>query len=57
MSATDSPAEVNDGDAGSAVMVSVARDDYAKVTDAAGKAVMCVSAGRALIDAGLAVEE
>jgi hypothetical protein len=53
---TDSPATVNDGDASAPGMVSVASDDWAKVTDAAGQAVMCVIAGRALIDAGLAVE-
>jgi len=54
--ATDSPAEVDDGDAAAPVMVSVARDDYAKIAEAAGKAVMCVNGGRALIASGVAVE-
>jgi hypothetical protein len=56
MPATDSPATVNDADARLADMVSVASDDWAKVTNAAGQGVMCVIGSRALIDAGLAVE-
>ena len=52
--ATDSPAEVDDGDAGSPVMVSAT--DYASLASAAGQAVMCVTAGRALIASGVAVE-
>jgi hypothetical protein len=56
MPGTDSPAKVDDADAIASGMVSVASDDWAKVTNAAGQAVMCVTAGRALIDAGVAVE-
>ena len=52
--ATDSPAEVDDGDAIAPVMVSAT--DYASLAEAAGQAVMCVSAGRALIASGVAVE-
>lgn len=51
---SDSPAEVNDGDAADSVMVSAT--DYARIAEAAGQAVMCVSAGRALIASGVAVE-
>lgn len=52
--AADSPAEVNDGDAIAPVMVSAT--DYASLASAAGQAVMCVTAGRALIASGVAVE-
>lgn len=52
--ATDSPAEVDDGNAAAPVMVSAT--DYASLTSAAGQAVMCVTAGRALIASGVAVE-
>lgn len=52
--ATDSPAEVDDGNADAPVMVSAT--DYARIAEAAGQAVMCVSAGRALIASGVAVE-
>lgn len=54
MPAADSPAEVDDGDADAPVMVSAT--DYASLAEAAGQAVMCVSAGRALIASGVAVE-
>ena len=54
MPATDSPAEVNDGNADAPVMVSAT--DYASLAEAAGQAVMGVSAGRALIASGGAVE-
>jgi len=54
MPATDSPAEVNDGNADAPVMVSAT--DYARIAEAAGQAVMCVTAGRALIASGVAVE-
>lgn len=52
--ATDSPAEVDDGNAAAPVMVSAT--DYASLAEAAGQAVMCVTAGRALIASGVAVE-
>ena len=52
--AADSPAEVDDGNAAAPVMVSAT--DYASLAEAAGQAVMCVSAGRALIASGVAVE-
>lgn len=52
----DSPAKVDDGDASASGMVSVASDEWLQFTQAAGQTVMCVTAGRALIDAGIAVE-
>jgi len=52
--ASDSPAEVDDGNAAAPVMVSAT--DYASLAEAAGQAVMCVTAGRALIASGVAVE-
>lgn len=53
---TDSAAEVNDGNAEAADMVSVAATDYAEISGAAGQAAMCVRAGQALIATGVAVE-
>lgn len=55
MPRADSAAVGDDQDAGFARMVSVAAEDWDKLVAASGQAAMCVRAGQALIESGVAV--
>lgn len=52
---TDSASQSHDADASATRMVSVAADDWDKLVAASGQAAMCVRAGQALIESGVAV--